>query len=112
MCFQLLLDDGFSTVTAETEELELAHPRAPELTILAPTGGARIPGERQIHLLGVAGEAHACDPRSEPLVWSIDGVQVGEGHDLWVTAPRPGKHTVELSVRGRDQTASRSFEVC
>ncbi len=112
VCFQLLLDDGFSTVTAETEELELAHPRAPELTILAPTEGAHIPGERQIHLLGVVGEAHACDPQSEPLVWSIDGVEVGEGHDLWVTAPRPGKHTVELSVRGRDQTASRSFEVC
>jgi hypothetical protein len=49
---------------------------------------------------------------AEQCLWLIDGRAVGTGSDLWITAPRPGKHRCRLIVRdaGGQVEANAAFE--
>jgi hypothetical protein len=110
--FQVLLDDGFSTATGETDEIELPA-RPPEVTILAPADRAELLSERQMHLLGVASAMDGRHPETEGIVWTIDGKEVGRGPDIWVDTPPAGRHKLELTASLDDQSASAGigFEV-
>ena len=94
---QVLVHDGFSTVDAASEAIELPA-RPPAVTILYPTEGAVIYAERQLHLWGTASDLNGTPLTDDAYAWEIDGEAVGRGADIWVSNPGPGRHTVWLSV--------------
>jgi len=110
--FQVLLDDGFSTVTAESGEIELP-PHPPEVAILAPSEGARLVAERQLHLLGLASDVAGRVTDADDMVWTIDDKEVGRGPDIWVAMPASGTHKVSLTatIDGQAASATAAFEV-
>ncbi len=110
--FELLAHDGFHTVRATTDAV-LLPPRAPALTILYPAGGARVFGDRLIHLWGAATSHAGAAIASADHEWFIDDKPVGRGPDLWVENPGAGRHTLRLVVREGSMAgeAAQGFEV-
>jgi hypothetical protein len=94
---QVLVHDGFSTVDAASEAIELPA-RPPAVTILYPTEGAVVYAERRLHLWGTASDLNGTPLTDDAYAWEIDGEAVGRGADIWVDNPGPGRHTVWLSV--------------
>ena len=110
--FQVLVSDGFHTVSAVTAALELPQ-RPLSVVILYPDDSDRVYLERQVHLRGsAAGNRGTVDDSA--FVWSIDGDEVGRGRDIWVDNPGVGTHTLELTVEasnGQAGSATTTFAV-
>ncbi len=106
--FELLAHDGFHTVRATSDVVELPQ-RPPSVAIFYPTAGGRLYGDRQIHLWGSA-SSHAGRP-IDGAEWFIDGSNVGSGFDLWVDNPGPGRHEVRLLVREAGLEGSATVEI-
>jgi hypothetical protein len=105
---QLLGNDGFSTVTAETETVKLP-PKPPSVVIFYPGPTARVYAERQIHLSGSASSFAGETIPGEQSAWYIDGELVANGFDVWVDNPGPGKHELRLQVReGKLESAANT----
>jgi hypothetical protein len=100
---QVVAHDGFRTVAAETEPVELPE-RAPGVAILHPGDGQTLQVGAPLHLWGTplgtesAGEA----------VWYVDGSEVSRGFDAWSAMPAPGRHEIELRS---DTGASASVRI-
>jgi hypothetical protein len=92
---QVVAHDGFRSVAAETEPIDLPE-RAPHLAIIHPADGQTLQSDRPLHLWGASSGVKVAD---EP-VWYVDGDEVGKGFDAWTTMPAPGEHTAELRVPG------------
>ena len=109
---QILAHDGFHTVSAETETMELP-PKPPALAILYPGPSARVYAEKQIHLVGNASSFHGSSLSGEQLTWYIDDNLVANGFDTWVDNPGPGRHELRFQVKEGEQlaTAHTQFEV-
>ena len=97
VCFELLAHDGFYTVRAATDAVALPA-KPPVVTILYPAAGARVYGDRLIHLWGTASSAAGATIDAQSAAWFIDGEPVGYGLDLWVDNPGAGRHCVRLQV--------------
>ncbi len=95
--FQVLVNDGFSTVAATTNAVTVPK-RPPVVTILYPRAGAPRYGERQIHLFGTATEAGGALVDDKAASWYVDGKPVATGFDAWVDDPGEGLHEVRLEV--------------
>lgn len=102
--FQVLLNDGFSTVSAETADLELEE-TPPAVAILYPDPGGRVPADRLMHLRGTVDRVEGASTEDATLIWYIDGKEVGRIADLWVETPGPGEHELRLDAIHRDQRA-------
>lgn len=96
--FELLAHDGFHTARATTESV-LLPPRAPAVTIHYPGDGARVYGDRLIHLWGsvTSHGSQAIDP--DECEWLLDGKAAARGLDVWVKNPGSGRHELRLIVR-------------
>ena len=40
--------------------------------------------------------------REDKLIWIVDGEEVGRGPDIWIVAPQPGQHFIELQREGSE----------
>jgi hypothetical protein len=81
------------------------------VAILGPREGQTIVAGGPMRLWGAVTTA-ALDSRPIKLArWTLDGEQVGEGLDTFVTAPLAGTHRLELDVAdaGSEARATRSF---
>jgi hypothetical protein len=110
--FQILVHDGFHTVSAVTEVLNIpAKPSS--LAILYPGPSARVYADRQMHLAGVASTHTGAAIPAERAAWYIDDKAVATGFDAWVDNPGAGRHKLRLEVREGDlvATAATDFNV-
>ena len=110
--FELLAHDGFYTSRATTETIVLPQ-RPPAVTILYPGEGARVYGDRLIHLWGNATSTGGRTIEDTAYEWWIDGKPAGRGSDLWVDNPGAGPHELRLTVRedALEGTAAVRFTV-
>jgi hypothetical protein len=95
--FEIMVSDGFDTVTAVTDSVRVPR-RAPVPTILYPVADRKIVVGRQLHLRGAVASRAGVAPGDVECRWSIDEKEVGRGLDIWVDAPRPGRHAVRLDA--------------
>jgi hypothetical protein len=95
---RVLVHDGFSTATSEPVRVELPE-RGPQVAILHPEDGALLRAGSTMRAW-----ASVTDSAGTPLEeawcrWVLDGREVGQGIDEWLTAPGPGEHRLSLLVR-------------
>lgn len=95
--FELLANDGFHTVRAMTDVVMLPA-KPPAVTILYPGAGARVYGDRLIHLWGSVSSFTGAGIDADAAEWFIDDQPVGNGLDLWVENCGTGHHHVRLQV--------------
>lgn len=109
LVFRVMAHDGFSSARAEARGMKMPE-RAPGLAILHPTPGSMIAQGTPLRLWAAVDlrngqriEAGACE-------WVLDEEQVGMGPDLFVTAPKAGRHTALISVKARAGFAEAKVE--
>jgi hypothetical protein len=108
--FELLAHDGFHTVRATTNDVELPA-RPPSVAILYPPANGRVYGDRQIHLWGTAASHDGRTIDGGAAEWYVDGKVVGQGLDLWVDNPGAGRHEVALVVREGDRQGRVAIDI-
>lgn len=108
--FELLAHDGFHTSSARTAEIDLPA-RPPSAAIIHPRQGASLPAGRPLRLRGVILDRGTADPTPEKAAWTLDGEAVGAGLDVWLPAPSPGEHTLELTLPGAEPVRVRFSSV-
>ena len=103
---EVAVHDGFTEVTSTRIPIEIAD-RGPAVSILHPYEHRTLRAARTMRLHGLAASADGSVVEDEEAyVWAIDGDDVGRGRDLFVTAPKPGDHRLELTVETRSGKAS------
>ena len=105
--FEIRLSDGFDTVVAQTDAVELPQ-RPPSVAILHPADGGSVPRDRLMHLRATLDAPGGAPQDGAALVWSIDGKEVGKGADLWVETPETGRHKVTVKTGKGDLAAEAS----
>lgn len=110
--FELLANDGVYTVHATTGTVTLPA-KPPSVAILYPGAGARVYGDRLIHLWGSASSFAGATIDADAAEWFIDDKPVGKGLDLWVENCAAGRHRVRLQVTeaGLTGTTTNDIEV-
>jgi hypothetical protein len=108
--FEVLANDGFYTVRASSNVIELPA-RPPAVAILYPGAGARVYGDRLIHLWGTVSSFAGANMASDSAEWFIDDKSVGRGLDLWVENPGAGRHRVRLQVTEAGLTGMAASDI-
>jgi hypothetical protein len=94
-----VVHDGFSTATAETDDVDLPE-RPPSVAILAPADGEDAPGRAVSASLGAVNMVDGTPLDDPDASWAIDDDTVGEGLDVWIPPLSPGTHRVALLSHG------------
>jgi hypothetical protein len=105
---RLLAHDGFFTAVSEVLYVELPE-RAPEVAILHPTEGQLLRAGHPIQIAGNATDSAGFPLPADRLVWLLDGKQVGRGREVWLDAPRRGRHQLTLEVDWQQGRARASI---
>lgn len=107
---RVLLHDGFDTTASRPVTVKIPE-RPPELVIHSPKDGEMLLVGGPLRLWGAAIRQDGSPVEDEEAArWLLDGDDVGRGLDLWLTAPAPGEHTLELAL-GRSARAGITFKV-
>ncbi len=108
---QLVAHDGF--FSDQSASVELAIPRrASDVAILHPQQGFTYVEGQTLRLWGAVTTGDGSPVESESGYWKLDGKSVGRGLDIWIAAPRTGRHELVLTVSGRsgdESAASLTF---
>lgn len=106
----VLASDGFHTATSESVEITVPQ-RAPTAAIHWPLQTATVAGHSRMRLWGSGMSAGTKPLPDDAHIWSIDGIEVGRGRDLWVAPPvAEGEHIATLTVcdeHGTSRVSSR-----
>ncbi len=94
---RLLAHDGFFTTESKVLQVELPE-RAPDVAILNPSAGQTLRSGYPIQVAGNATDSAGFPLPADRLVWVLDGNVVGRGRELWMDAPRAGRHELTLEV--------------
>jgi hypothetical protein len=93
---RLLASDGFQASVSRRVRVAVPE-RGPDVSILAPREGETLVAGNPMRLHGAV-----TDPRNtkneNQARWLIDEKEVTKGLDTYITAPRAGRHTLELRV--------------
>ncbi len=108
--FQLMVHDGFQTVTTTTDVVSLP-PRPPIVAILYPRSSDQVYAEKQLHLFGTATSAGGGRVADDQATWYVDGKEIAKGFDVWVPSPGAGAHDVRLDVTAGDLTGSAAERI-
>lgn len=108
--FELLANDGFHTVRAMTD-VAMLPAKPPAVSILYPSAGARVYGDRLIHLWGSASSFTGVPIHADAAEWFIDDQPVGNGLDLWVENCGEGRHRVRLQVTEAGLTSASTSDI-
>ena len=108
--FQVLAHDGFHTVTAVSEPIQLPT-KPPAVAILYPKSAARLDGSRQIHLFGVASSYVQGEVDPKTAIWYLDDQPVATGFDAWVDRPSPGQREIRLEVTHEGQVGEATVRI-
>jgi len=97
---RLLGSDGFHTTVSRTLVVRVPR-RPPSVAILGPREGQTFAWPGPMRLWAVATDDAGDPVPDEAARWAIDGRAAATGLDVFVEAPKPGKHRATLSVRAR-----------
>lgn len=97
---RLLASDGFHTVVSRTLAVRVPR-RPPSVAILGPRKGQTFAWPGPMRLWAVATDDAGEVVADEAARWAIDGRAAATGLDVFVEAPKPGKHRATLTVRAR-----------
>ena len=96
--FRVLAHDGFYSAYGDAKAVKL-KPRAPIVTILHPYRGRAYATGLPLRLVAsVNTHLGALNPALR-LQWFVDGRRVGEGAELFIEAPKPGRHACRVVAR-------------
>ncbi|MDA8747799.1 hypothetical protein N9M66_06270, partial [Litoreibacter sp.] len=109
LIFRLMAHDGFHSANATAKSVEMPE-RAPGLTILHPEPGSQIPYGVPMRLWAAVDlrNGQTIDPKS--CHWTLGDKKAGTGSDVYVTAPKPGRHTAVIIVKTRGGTTEAKVE--
>ena len=108
--FELLANDGFHTVRVMTDVVTMPA-KPPAVAILYPGTGARVYGDRLIHLWGSVSSFTGAAIDADAAEWFIDDQPVGNGLDLWVKNCEAGCHRVCLQVTEAGLTGTSTSDI-
>jgi hypothetical protein len=94
---RLLANDGFFSTQSDVLYVELPE-RAPEVAILHPRNDHTLRAGYAIQVAGNATDSAGYPLPSDRLVWLLDGREIGRGREIWLNAPRSGRHQLTLEV--------------
>jgi len=106
---EVIAHDGFNSASAMPVTVSIPK-RAPVPVILHPCRDDSLVAGRMIRLWGNAVLCNGDYAKPATLTWKIDGKRVGEGDDIWVTAPAPGSHECALSAK--DGNGQQEHRIC
>jgi len=109
LVFRVLAHDGFHTATAVSKPVKFPE-RPPLPAILHPRPDSRIAEGQVMRLWGSTVARGPIDRGAQKFRWQIDGKDAGAGAELWVAAPKAGKHSCELIVEDANGKARTSVE--
>ena len=111
LIFRVLAHDGFHTAAAVSKPVKLGE-RPPIAAILHPRPAALLVEGQVMRLWGTTVARGPGDRGAQKFSWRIDGKDAGTGADLWIDAPKAGRHICEFIVEdsaGKSR-ASVAFE--
>jgi len=94
---RLLAHDGFFTAESKPLHVELPE-RAPDVAILNPSAGQTLRSGWPIQVAVNATDSAGFPLSADRLVWVLDGKVLGRGREVWLDAPRAGRHELTLEV--------------
>jgi hypothetical protein len=110
--FALLAHDGFFT-TRQVSRMVVLPRRAPVIAIMHPYDGDTLVEEQPLRLWVSASTCTAERVSDRACRWLIDGHEVAQGVEAWITTPGPGEHrcTVVVSDEDHRSEATVSFRI-
>ena len=105
---RLLAHDGFFTAQSEVLYVELPE-RAPEVAIVHPRNDQTLRAGYAMQVAGNATDSAGYPLPPDRLVWLLDGQAVGRGREIWLDAPRAGRHQLTLEVDWQQGRARASI---
>jgi hypothetical protein len=106
---QLVVNDGFFTTISES--VTISPPEQPyAVSLLHPKNGQLLAARRRIHLWAVVNNNTGKHADHAKCSWIIDGKEVADGSEAWITTPPPGIHTCVLKVDVDENTYERKVE--
>lgn len=106
---RMLMSDGFFTARSRRIAVEIP-PRAPEVSVLAPSDGQTLIAGGPMRLWGAASLDSGDAAPEESARWLLDGEKVAGGFDAFVEAPAPGTHKLGLIVSEGRRKSERALE--
>ncbi|MGY2024192.1 hypothetical protein [Nocardia gipuzkoensis] len=107
--FKLLAHDGFHTIEAVSEPVDLP-PRAPTVSIMHPQQGEVLPACEPLRLWATASTGSGRPIEADACGWMLDGKFAGQGLEVWIDAPGEGPHCVSFSATEGGEQADASVE--
>jgi hypothetical protein len=104
---QLLVHDGFETAVSKPVAVQVPA-SAPNVSILRPLEGNTFIAGYPLRLWGVATEQGGDWVDADACSWTLDGKDAGRGLDVFIAAPKAGRHKCTLSVRGAGGRAEQT----
>lgn len=98
---RLLVSDGFRTAVSRVLNVTVPR-RPPAASILSPRDGQTFVWPGPMRLWAVATDSRGEPAAEEAARWMVDGDDVGTGLDVFVDAPKPGRHRAALIVETRE----------
>jgi hypothetical protein len=105
--FALLAHDGFHSVRAESEPVEIP-PYPPTISILHPREAFPLSESQPVRLWAAVTTSTGRRIDDRACRWLLDGHPVGEGIEAWIDAPDPGEHRCTLIVEDEAGRAEAS----
>ena len=99
---QVVINDGFFTAVSEPVSIN-APKQPPAVSLLHPQKNQSLVAKRPMHLRAIINDNAGRRIRFERCTWQLDGRQVAEAPDAWITAPAEGEHTCTLIVEVDDR---------
>jgi len=105
---QVLVSDGFHTVTSEPVRVKVP-PRPPHVAILLPAQDGVVQTGTPVRLLGIGTTGDGRSLTDEELSWELDGDPVGGGIEVWAEmAEQEGEHRAILRATDGDHVSEAS----
>jgi hypothetical protein len=109
LIFRLMAHDGFHSARTEARPVEMPA-RAPGLAILHPAPGLVLAAGVPLRLWASVDLRNGQPSAPRSCRWTLDGKSAGIGSDIYVTAPKPGRHTASVMVKTQQGTAKATVD--
>ncbi len=103
---QVIVNDGFFTAASEPVTVK-APKQPPAVSLLHPQEGQVLTARRPMRLRAIVNDNAGRALEYERCSWLLDGKQVAEAPDAWITAPAEGEHTCTLIVEAEEGKIKR-----
>lgn len=106
VAIRLLVSDGFHTAVSRNLNVEIPQ-RPPTVSILSPRDGQTFVAGAPMRLWAVASDSRGESVSDDSAYWNV-GRDEPTGLDVYVEAPKPGKHRATVTVETRDGEAQQT----